>query len=113
MTTKTRKSTRQALEQHASWKPAKWELPDAYAIQALWRGDASKDMQQRALKWIMETVCCTYDLSYRPGDSSRDTDFAEGKRYVGLQIRKMIVMNLSELRRRENERPHDPTGSNP
>lgn len=71
-------------------------------MQALMRGDATKDQQQRALKWIIEQGAGTYDMSYRPGDSSRDTDFAEGRRSVGLQIVKLLKMNLNELRRRDN-----------
>lgn len=96
------KTTRQALADNASWKPAGWDLADAGAIQALLRGDASKDQQQRALKWIVERASGAYDMSFRPGDSSRDTDFAEGRRFVGLQIVKLMKMNLSELRRQEN-----------
>lgn len=48
-------------------------------------GKASDGQQRLALKWIIERLCGTYDLSYRP-DSERDTVFAEGKRRVGLQL---------------------------
>jgi len=100
--TRTAKTTRQSLQDHAPWKPAKWELADASALQALLRGDANKDQQTRALRWVIESAAGAYDMSYRPGESSRDTDFAEGRRFVGLQIVKLIKMNLSELRRKEN-----------
>lgn len=96
------RTTRQVVDEHAPWKPAPWELADASALQALMRGDANKDQQERALRWVIESACGTYDMSYRPGDSSRDTDFAEGRRFVGLQIVKLVKMNLSELRRKEN-----------
>lgn len=96
------KTTRQVVNDNAPWKPAAWELADAGAIQALARGDATKDQQGRALKWVIESASAAYDMSYRPGDSSRDTDFAEGRRSVGLQIVKLLKMNLSELRRKEN-----------
>lgn len=86
---------------HEPWKPPKWELADAGALQALERGDADEHAQRRALKFIVETVCATYDMSYRP-DSPSDTAFAEGKRYVGLQIVKCIRMNLSKLRSNED-----------
>ena len=101
-TTHKPRNTRQALQDNAPWKPAKWELADAGALQALMRGDASKDQQMRALKWVIETAAGAYDMSFRPGDSSRETDFAEGRRFVGLQIVKLVKMNLSELRRKEN-----------
>ena len=96
-----KKPARKALEDHASWKPAKWELADASAIQALARGDASKDQQQRVLQWVIERAAGTYDMSYRP-QSSRDTDFAEGRRWVGLQIVTLLKADLSKLRREEN-----------
>lgn len=97
-----RKPARQAASDNAPWKPAKWELADASALQALIGGAATKDQQMRALKWVIESAAGTYDMSYRPGDTSRDTDFAEGRRSVGLQIVKLLKMNLSELRRQEN-----------
>ncbi len=88
---------------HEAWKPADWDLADASAVQALARGDASADQQKRALKWIIEGACSTYDLSYRPGDEGRrDTDFAEGRRFVGLSIVKLLKVNLSALRRKDN-----------
>jgi hypothetical protein len=77
-----------------------WELADASAIQALHRGDADADQQKRALKFIIEDICKTYDMSYRP-DNPNDTTFAEGKRYVGNEIIRMIKMNLSALRRKD------------
>lgn len=84
----------------SSWKPPEYELSDVSALQALQRGDADKDAQIRALKWIIENACATYDLSYRPGeDGRRDTDFAEGRRFVGLQVVKLLKLNLPLLRR--------------
>ena len=76
--------------------PSPWETPDVAAIQALHRGDATADQQKRALDYII-TMAGTYDLSYRP-ESDRDTAFAEGKRFVGLQIVKAINLNLAALK---------------
>lgn len=68
------------------------------------RGDATKDQQQRALKFVIESLAGTYEVSYRPGaEGARDTDFAEGRRFVGLQIVKMLKLNLSALRRDNND----------
>ena len=67
---------------------------DAYAIKALAAGNASDDQQRRALEFIVVGLCATHDVSMRPGeDGDRLTCFAEGKRYVGLQIEKLV--NLS------------------
>lgn len=82
--------------------PPKYEAADATAIQQLERGEASPEMQKRALKWIINEVCRTYDQSYRPGlEGARETDFAEGKRYVGLHIVTMLKVDPSKLRREE------------
>jgi hypothetical protein len=84
------------------WKPSDWELPDAAAIQALSRGDAGPDQQQRALRFIIEKLAGTYDMSYRSGKAD-DTAFAEGKRHVGLQIVKLIHLSLGALQGKPSE----------
>lgn len=99
-----RKSMRAAVADAAPWKPAPYEIADAYAIQALLRGEADAVMQQRALKWIIEVACDTYGMSFRPGaeEGRRDTDFAEGRRFVGTQIVKMTRLNTAVLARRKD-----------
>ena len=87
------KTDRQAIADHAPWKPAPYEPAVAAAVQALAAGAASSDQQKRALKWIIEVCSRTYDLSFRPGEEGRrDTDFAEGRRSVGLQL--VMLVNL-------------------
>lgn len=82
----------------ASWFPPEYELADATAIKHLADGTASAGEQQRALKWIIENASGAYEMSYRPtGD--RDTCFAEGRRFVGLQIVKMLKLNTTVLKK--------------
>ena len=83
---------------NGAFKPPVYEAADATAIQQLERGEAGPEMQKRALGWIINEVCKSYDLSYRPGDT-HDTAFAEGKRFVGLEIIKMLKLDPSKLRR--------------
>lgn len=78
------------------WKPPHYEIEDAGAIQALLRGDAQAHQQQRALAYIIESLCGTYDMSYRPS-GDRDTCFAEGKRFVGNQLVKLSKINIAKL----------------
>ena len=85
------------------WKPADYELPDIAAVQAMALGQATPDQQQRALKWIVETVAGTYEQPYSP-TSARDTDFALGKRHVGLQVVKATKLNLASLRKDDHGR---------
>lgn len=87
--------------EHAPWKPPAYEPADASAFQALARGEANQEQQTRALKWLIERAAATYELSYSPR-SDRDTAFAEGRRFVGLQVVKMLKLNVSELVRRSN-----------
>ena len=81
------------------WFPAPYEKADASAIQALSRGLADPEQQQRALKWIIEGAAMCYGMSFIPGgeDGRRDSDFAEGRRYVGQQIVKMTKLNLAVI----------------
>lgn len=79
------------------WKPSNYEIEDAGAIQALLRGEAMPHQQQRALTYIIETLCGTYDMSFRPA-GDRDTCFAEGKRFVGNQLVKLSKINLSKFK---------------
>lgn len=86
------------------WQAPAWELPDAAAIQALARGTASADQQQRALKFITEVLAGIYDDSFRPGtDGARLTDYALGKRHVGLQIVKLTQLNLAAFKDKPSE----------
>ncbi len=73
------------------WHPAPYDEADTGAIKALAAGNANAGQQQRALAWIINTVCGYYDISYRPL-SDRDTAFAEGKRFVGQQIAKQTKL---------------------
>lgn len=75
--------------------PADYDELVVYAVRAVYLGEASAAQQKLAWEWIMYVSGAGdgfQDLSYRPGgeDGRRQTDFAEGKRFVGLQIRKML-----------------------
>jgi hypothetical protein len=87
------------------WKPPEWEPEDAHAIQAVMYGRASEEQQKRAMAFIVNQICGTYDLSYRSA-SDRDTAFAEGKRFVGLQLTKFANLNIAALRGK-NEAPKE------
>lgn len=91
---------KQKLPRKEPWQPAEYELADVMAVKAIASGTATDEQQKRMLKWLVETVCCTYDLSYRP-ISERDTVFAEGKRFVGLQIVKALHLNVQLLGRED------------
>ena len=64
------------------------------AIKALAAGNAHEEQQKTALQWIILDLCQTDNLSYCP-ESKRDSDFAEGMRFIGLRIREEININLN------------------
>lgn len=105
-----RKPPNQVLLENAPWMPPAYEIADASAFQALTRGDASPDQQKRVVKWLVHEAARTYDMSFRPGPGGeRDTAFAEGRRFVGLQVVKMVNLDLALLRRTEPRAdPHEP-----
>lgn len=79
------------------WLPAEWELADAAAIQALARGDAEESQQKRALTVIVEKLAGTYEHTFVPGAQDQTT-YLEGRRSVGLQIVKLLKVDLAALR---------------
>ena len=80
--------------------PPPYEAADASAVQALHRGEASADQQQRVLRWIIERAAGTYEFNFYPTD--RETAFALGREFVGQQLVKLLKINVSDLRRSEN-----------
>lgn len=96
-----------------AWAPKKepWAPPDRddaviWATLAFKQGKASESQQALLWEWFMYTTGASdayADLSFRPGEEGRRaTDFAEGKRFVGLQL----ASNLHPLRR-PKARPED------
>ncbi len=65
------------------------------AIRALESGTANSAQQQLAWRYLMYVTGASEefaDMSYRPDSlgGRRASDFAEGKRFVGLMIRKLL-----------------------
>jgi len=87
------------MDRHAPYIPPKWETHEAVAIQALYEGRAEPEQQKQALDMLINKLCATYDLSFRP-DSDRDTAFAEGRRFVGLELVKLLKINVAALRQK-------------
>ena len=85
--------------------PAEYDEVTIMAVRAFHAGIASKDQQAIVRDWLLYAVCRVDDMSFRPGgvDGQRLSDFAEGKRYVGNTLRKMLnPITLKALRDRQN-----------
>jgi hypothetical protein len=88
-----------------TWMPALWEPADVASLQSLARGVANEGQQKRALAYIVNVLGLTYEHTYVAG-SERDSCHAQGRRYVGLQIVKLVNMP-AHLIRKAGEGKHD------
>lgn len=80
-----------------AWLPVSdWDLADVTALQAMERGEASPDQQKRGLDWIINKACLTYESTYSPVNA-HDGSFAQGRRFSGLQIIKMLKLNAAAI----------------
>lgn len=79
-----------------------WDVPVAAAAQALQRGDASPEQQKMFLKWLIQTAAGTYEVTFHP-ESDRASAFAEGRRFVGTQCTKLLVVNTRTFVGRDKE----------
>ncbi len=80
-----------------AWKPPPWKHEEVGALQALAAGKAQPHQQQIALDYIINALCATYDMAYRP-ESARDTDFACGRQFVGQQVVYLLKLNLAAFK---------------
>lgn len=81
--------------------PPEYTPAVAQAFQSLARGDASAHLQKTALDWLINKAAMTYDLSFSP-DGTHATAFAEGRRFVGLQVVKMTKLDVDKITKATN-----------
>lgn len=84
------------------WESAPFDIADAQALKAMNEGVAEPHQQQRAIQWITKVAARLNRLSFDP-ESERATAFAEGRRFVGMQIRRLIETPNDELRKELNQ----------
>src|SRR3990167_5102625 len=76
------------------------DIADSYAIQAFMRGEANEAQQKRAARCIVEEICGTYTMTFDP-DSTRQSDFNEGKRHVGRVLVGIANISLGVIQEAE------------
>ncbi len=74
------------------WEPQKWKKHEVAAIQAVHAGKATEDQQKAAMKYIIEGLGMVGQPVWFPDE--RETSYANGRQYVGLQLIKLIKLNL-------------------
>lgn len=82
--------------------PAPYTNAEVNAIKALSRGEADKEQQLMAMKWILQDACMKFEFHYYPTD--RDTAFALGREFVAQQLVKIINLDTAILRREDTKR---------
>lgn len=82
------------------WQAVDYDEGITAAIKALNAGNANEGQQQRALKWIIEVVCATYEQPFQPDGrgGSRATEFMCGRMFAGQQIIKQTKLTTSAAR---------------
>jgi hypothetical protein len=78
------------------WHPPPYDTDDIRAIQACVQGAASSDDQKRAIDWIVNVACGTYDEPFLPGQPDV-RDYLIGRRSVGLAIVKLMKLRPSVI----------------
>lgn len=73
------------------------------AIKALAAGTADANQQQRALAWIINDLCGTYDWPYRPGMDQSETHIALGKQWVGQRIVTEVNISMTKITQGDTE----------
>jgi len=88
------KPSRPKSQPDRPWQMPQIEDADIFALQAVANGIANNAQQLRAYEYVVRTLCETDRMTFWPGgeDGKRATDFAEGKRWVGVQLRRIEKM---------------------
>lgn len=91
------------------WRPPlSTNVMHVAAIKALNAGTATAEQQRRALDFIIHNVCGTYEEQFCPGEEGRRaTDYALGKRRVGLYLVSLINGDIQNFKtdKRPTEQP--------
>lgn len=82
------------------WAPPAYTDDIVYSIRALAEGKANQGQQIAAWEYLMFITGASdayADISFRPDEygGDRATVFAEGKRFIGLMLRKMFRPELT------------------
>ena len=89
------------IEQPSPLIPPVYTPADATALQALAVGEANAEQQIRALNWILHKSADYQNIEYRTND--RDHAFLSGRRFVGLQVVKLMSLNVGALLKTQKE----------
>ena len=112
MTLKPRRQKPVSEQAALPWQLPKIDPADIFAVQALERGQANASQQQRIFDLVRRLTACER-MTFYPGgeDGRRASDFAEGKRWVGDQWRRLLRMRPAHNGEPMGEPTEPPTES--
>jgi hypothetical protein len=106
------RSTRNWLPKRDPWAPPDHDDQVIWAWRAFAKGEATQSQQLTVRDYLMYLTGASeefQDLSFRPGEEGRRaTDFAEGKRFVGVMLRKLARPELTPRGEHEVDVPRMP-----
>jgi hypothetical protein len=72
--------------------PVPYDEAVVMAIRSFASGTANEGQQRTAYEWIVGIAAGVNEMTFHPGgpEGDRASAFAEGRRFVGNQIRKML-----------------------
>lgn len=81
------------------WAPPVPTHSEVAAVKACFEGRATEQQQRDAMAYIVNKACATYEDQFCPGDEGRrNTDYALGKRRVGLHLVSLLHTPLKNFR---------------
>lgn len=89
------------VKPHPPYELAQFDTHIRAAVAAVAAGTAESGQQMAAMHWVLFDLCGTYQQGYFP-DSARDSDFAAGKRWVGLQLAGLINFKVVEQKEHQS-----------
>lgn len=97
------------LPRERPFLPPWYDEKVVYAVRAVAEGVANQGQQQLFWRYLMYVTGSAEefnDLSWRPGgpEGDRDTSFAEGKRFVGLMVRKLLRHEVTPKPKDDDQR---------
>lgn len=94
------------LDKNRPWLPSDIKHYQQRALKALDKGEADSGQQRVALKYFVNELANAYEerVPHYFADSTTDTAFALGRKWVGDQIRRWLTLPMVPD---NNEEPYD------
>lgn len=86
-----------AGQKYAALTSAPFSIADAFALKAIFAGEATPEQQRAGLLWIVKIGGRLNRMSFQP-ESDRATAFCEGRRFVANLVMRLVHTNPEALK---------------